>query len=363
MASPQTTHFHPRLPGWSSLLILIAGVLTLLSAGCAFDLQPVGLAPAPSASATQALSLAQAVLTETPLPALPGFDTPDPVSSPTATLDGTATATLTAWPNNTPTFGPSPTRTRTPTLTRYPTRTRAPSLTPTITHTPTVTFTPTPPPPLHQLVRPGLMSKVISPIHAELYAVSGDQGLVYVELVGEDGRVINQQVLEYQRDGRHVWAVPTIDFDIEAVSELARLQVRSTDAYNRPIAISSVDLILLSIGRNEINPSDPVPEPYLIRSPRHDETVQGGLLTIEGLARPVNDSPLILELMADDGALVASQTFNVPAPSGDQSHSPFTLQVPYQVSGSTPVRLILRQEGSRIPGSVALSSETILLEP
>jgi hypothetical protein len=53
----------------------------------------------------------------------------------------------------------------------------------------------------------------------------------------------------------------------------------------------------------------------------------------------------------------------VPPPAAPLSHTPLKFDVAYKVSTATPVRLIFRQEGSRIPGTVALSSQLIVLEP
>jgi hypothetical protein len=61
---------------------------------------------------------------------------------------------------------------------------------------------------------------------------------------------------------------------------------------------------------------------------------------------------------------IAISLVNVPAPSGDLSHTPFEVFIPYKVSTATPVRLVIRQESTgRIPGIVALSSMTLSLEP
>ena len=79
--------------------------------------------------------------------------------------------------------------------------------------------------------------------------------------------------------------------------------------------------------------------------------------------RPVNDSPVIFELIDEAGRVLVRQEFSVAPPSGALSHTPFQLSVPYKVSAPTPVRLVLRQEGSRIPGTVALNSQLIVLEP
>lgn len=293
----------------------------------------------------------------------PAADTATPAPTDTGTPVLTPTETITAWVQASHTPGPSPTATRTATLTRVPTRTRAPTNTPTITFTPTITLTPTPPAPALQLVRPGLMSKLISPIQMELYAITGAGGKVTVELIGEDGRVISRQVLDYKRPGRQIWITPELPFEIDAAAETARLQVSTLDEFNRLEWVSSTDVVLLGVGRNEITPSNTDEEPYLIRDPRSGTSVSGGLLVISALANPVNTSPLIIELVTEDGVAMSTKQIVVPEPTGDLSHTPFSVEIPYKVDGPTPVRLTIRQEGSRIPGNVALSSETITLLP
>jgi hypothetical protein len=245
-----------------------------------------------------------------------------------------------------------------------PSRTRTPSRTPTITNTPTITLTPTPPPPELYIARPGLLSRVVSPIQAEIYARPGPDGLVRVELIGEDGRLIVRQVLDYtQYIGRSIAFYPQIPFEINSAAETARLQVLTSDKAGRAVAIMSVDLVLLKVGRNEIFTPLVTQEPFIIRYPRTDQTFSGGELVIEGLIRPVTAAPILLEAIAEDGAVVFTKQFLIDPPSGELSHTPFQLIIPYKVDAPTPVRLIFRQEGSRIPGSIALSSLTITLEP
>jgi len=214
------------------------------------------------------------------------------------------------------------------------------------------------------LVRPGLMSKVLSPIQIEIYAISGPDGKLTVELVGEDGRVISRQIIDHGKSGpRRFWMVTDLPFEIDAVAETARLQISAVDAQNRPLALSSVDVLLLSVGRNEIYPPAITQESYLIRRPKEGDTIQGGVLRIEALARPVNDSPLFIELVNEAGVVISVKQVAVPAPSGELSHTPFSVEIPYKVNETTPVRLVFRQEGSRIPGTVALVSREIILEP
>lgn len=342
--------------GWLIAVVLAVAVLS----ACSVNWRQA-VAPLPTLVPT--LDLPE-FPTATPFPSAtptlePSFTLPaSSEPSAPATRAVTATRTLTPWGEDTATVGPSPTITLTPTITRTPTRTRKP------TFTPTITYTPTPPRPALYFLRPGLFSKVVSPIQTELYAVTGADGKITLELVGEDGRVISRQVISRGEDeGMRVWMAPEMPFEIEAAAEMARLQISSTDSFGRVIGLASVDLILLSVGRNEMNPPAIDQEPYLIRRPRAGDTVSGGVLEIEALARPVNESPLIIELVNESGTVLVTKKLAVEKPSGPLSHTPFTVEIPYRVSTSIPVRMVIRQEGSRIPGTVALLSRLIVLEP
>lgn len=340
-------------------IVFLLGALTACSFSSTGALPSPTLAAtlfiAPSVSEIPSLTSTPELTVEIPTEVLPA-DTAAPVGNPTRTI--------TAWANNTATAGPSPTPTRTATATRIPTHTLAPSRTPTITLTPTITFTPTPPPPLLYLVRPGLLSKVVSPIQLEFYATSGDDQRVTIELIGEDGRVISRQLINRDKDlPKRFWLARELPFEIDAAAETARLQISTSDSFGRQIALTSIDLILLSIGRNEINAPVIDQEPYLIRRPRPDQVVSGGILVIEALARPVNVSPLFIELSDETGRVISLKQVAVAPPSGPLSHTPFRVEIPYKVAAQTPVRLTIRQEGDRIPGTVALTSQLIVLEP
>lgn len=343
------------------------GMLAALLAGCGggFSLSNL-LTPTPTLPPTETLTLAPSLTlmpTQTPIP-------PTPTRGPTHTSEPSDTPTPLPTQTETHTPGPSPTPsrtftpTRTPTRTRIPTNTRTPSRTPTITLTPTITNTPTPPPPHLSIERPGLLSRVVSPIQAEIYAVPGEDDFVRLELLGEDGRVLYQLDTNYrQYRGRSIAFYPQIAYDIQAMAETGRLQVSTRDRYGRTIYLMSVELVLLRIGRAEIFAPEITQEPYLIRFPQDGQSISGGALLVSGLARPVNDSPIIVELIAEDGRIVASQTLTVAKPSGDQSHTPFLLEIPYRIDAPTPVRLTFRQEGSRIPGNAVLSSMQLVLQP
>ena len=149
-----------------------------------------------------------------------------------------------------------------------------------------------------------------------------------------------------------------------AQAETGRFSHQFKRLLGRLVGLASVDLVLLKIGSNQIYPPNIQLEPYVIRSPRNGDVLAGGTLLVTGLARPVNNSPIIIELIDEQGLVVGSAQIIVSAPSGDQTHTPFSLVVPYTVTGSTPVRMTIRQESdTRILGTVALTSLLITLEP
>jgi hypothetical protein len=286
-------------------------------------------------------------LAEEPAPAPP--DTP----APAATRTPRPSATLTITP------GPSPTATRTPTRTPTATNTRRPTLTRTMTQTSTPHMA------VVRISRPGLLSKVSSPFRVEAVAQTGEGGRAWLHLIGEDGRIITEQSLSYGRQENQRFIISQeVSFDITAAAEAGRLMISSRDSFGRTIGLSSVDLILMKTGRDELNPPAITWEPYIVRQPRTDTVVSGGVVAVSGIIRPVNDTPVIFELIDTAGRVVGAAETEISPPSGDYSHTPFRIGIPYQVSTSTPVRLVLRQQSDgRIPGTIALWSRVISLEP
>lgn len=268
---------------------------------------------------------------------------------PASNLPATDSATLTAWPTKvfTPSLGPTPTHT------------------PTATFTPTITSTPTPPLGSLRLIRPGPLSKISSPIKVEAMVTPGDDGNVYFDLMGEDGRIINhvEVNLKYNLE-QHVIITPKIDFKINAVAESARLVMFIKDKSGRLITLTSVDLFLLSLGDSEVNTPTFQQEPYLVRWPLFGETISGGVVHLIGLAKPLSNKPLVIELVDEQQKVIASAELQVPPPTGNLSHTPFEIDIPYSIKNEKQVRLSLRQESdNRIPGNIALSSLLLDLQP
>ena len=230
--------------------------------------------------------------------------------------------------------------------------------------TPTRKPSPTPSVPLSYLyiTRPGPLSKVTSPLTLLAQVIPGAGGVVRIELIGEDGRVLVREIERYNMPpGARFGIGPEINFEIHGVSEAARLQVSVFDPRGRPIAKSSVRLILLSLGDAEINPIEDFQEPFYITSPRADDVISGGVVTVQGRIRALNANPIVFELFDEKGQVVGSR--QIAPPSTDGTYQLFSADIPYALKQKTNVRLVIRQPDEDIPGDIALSSLTIILKP
>ncbi|HQF63104.1 MAG TPA: hypothetical protein PLT26_11430 [Anaerolineaceae bacterium] len=350
-------------------LILI--LLTLLLTACNPQGVPASQLLTPPALRTAAAWTATPTLTPTATFTATPTDTPTATPTDTPTITPTSTRT----PTETPYLSPTPTNnytpTRTPTLTRTPTPTRTNTRTPLPTNTrrpsatPTFTPTPTPYPALFHLSKPGPLSRVISPIDINANVIPGEDGLVYVDLIGEDGRYITREAYNFRAyRGMSVLVAPDLEYQITAASELARLEIYSRDNVGRVSDLTSVDLILMQVGVPEVfSGGDPL-EPYIIRAPRSDTVLAGDSVMVFALIQPVNNFPVIFELLDDQGVVVGSYTLDAPTPIEGHTHAAVYVNVPFTVTAETPARLIIRQESiGRIPGTVALTSIALTLLP
>jgi len=239
------------------------------------------------------------------------------------------------------------------------------SATPTlnIQRSPIPTKTPTIPEAAIQIISPGSLSKVISPIKIEAYAQPGAENKVFVELIGENGQVIASEIRKYQNLSR-LWAPVNLDFSfkLDKTAEFARLQIRTEDEFHRTIAISPIHLILQSNGINKIYPNTIRIDRCIIHSPRINEVNTGNLLIIDGKFLPFNDQPILIELITETGYVINSKYIQLQPISSDPLIT-FKVDIPYQVSTRTPVRLTISQKDERIPGNLYVYSQLLVIEP
>lgn len=314
--------------------------------------------------------------------------TSNAIASKTAEALPTLTKTVTLTPTNTiipTTAGPSPTATRTPKPSHTPTSTvtLTPSITPTVTltpsptntsthtPTPTPTLTPTPEPPDEipfanvQIIHPNHLSKVVSPIELYTFVAPGGDGRIRVELTGEDGRLLYRQVFIFTDTpvGARINLNASVAFEIVGVAETARLTVSVNDEYERLKSLSSVDLVLLGDGQADLTPSGDLLENIFIQQPMIKTLVQGNSVLVSGRARTGNDQPLLVELVAIDGRILGSRLAGIAPLQEDGGHRLFAAEVPFSVNSPTWVRVTVRDNSGRLPGTKHISSVEVLLSP
>ncbi|MGE5223787.1 MAG: hypothetical protein ACM3PY_15220, partial [Omnitrophica WOR_2 bacterium] len=254
-------------------------------------------------------------------------------STPTAT-DSLAVSTATSLPDLA--FSPAPSAT----IPAVPTGTPVPpgnSIAPeTLKPSPTATL----PPATIQILSPGPASKAVSPIHVNAYLAPGARGNITLELLGEDGRLLVRKILSFAPVPK-VHVLEDLDFEISAAAEAGRLQISTEDKDGRIVALASVDILLMALGQNDINPPGDLAEDFIIREPAPRALIQGGIVTVAGLARPVGTDPLIVELIAPDGKPAGpTRLLDVQRPAGG-GYAPFSIDMPYSVTAQTWALIVI----------------------
>ena len=215
---------------------------------------------------------------------------------------------------------------------------------------------------LLRIAAPGPMSKVISPIDFAVYIDPNYTGLTRIQLLGEDGRQLYSKAFRtFSNVGSPTRVVEQINFEIRGAAEVGRLQVSTVDQYGRMQAFNSVRLLLLSVGENELTPPYPPVERVLLRTPKMDQEIGGGLISVDGEIQPVNDSPVVLELYDSNGTAISSRILTMhPA---DATYQPFSTIIPYKIGSKTLARLTIHQADDRIDGLAYLYSVNLTLDP
>lgn len=229
---------------------------------------------------------------------------------------------------------------------------------------PTKTLTPAPdlPPAGVQIMSPGPASKVVSPLEVYVNLRPGSRGNVIFELLGEDGRLLVRKIISVNPD-RRLNVAADLEFEIPVVAEAGRLVVSSEDDSGRVVVLSSVDLLLLSIGQNDITPGGARPETLIIREPTVSTLIQGGTLIISGIAQPAGEGQLTIELIADDGRRLINPRLVPLTPDPESSYTEYSIELPYNVEKTTWVLVVVSESSGRIPGITHLSSVRVLLSP
>jgi hypothetical protein len=271
-----------------------------------------------------------AVAVSTPLP-------PDYILTVVALTGESAFATASA-------LAPPPTETATPTETPLPT-TPLPSPTPTFepgfTEFAEIRF-----------ISPGPMSSIVSPVNLQVLLVSGESQLVRVDLLGEDGRVLQRTLERVTRDPNGgVYRNFELDFEIRAVSEKGYIRISSKDDRKRIQSLNTMPVLLYSVGENQITPiGNMMYERVMYEGLEEGDEVFGGVLNLKGRFWPVNTQPVFLDMTTAEGKVVSSRMLDF---EGIDTEA-FETTLPYKITEPTLVRLSIHQDSLDLPSDSEL---------
>jgi len=304
-------------------------------------------------------------------------ETPVPTLYPTEYIPTVIAMTLEAQgidlnpddqPTESPTEPPSPTPTEQPTQISLPDPTQAlPTPVPEGTPSPPDDQEPIPtgdiPISINQILSPGSGSKVISPFTMRAAVKPGDNSVVHIELLGQDGQLLMREVRTFQTlETDWLTLGSEIIYGINSVAESGRLQVSIEDEHGRLKSVSSIDLVLQSMGNQDLNQPGDEFEDIVLESPRSYLLIQDGTMRVAGMARLRTGQPLRIEIVTSDGRIVGTRQVSVNPSQGSQ-YETFAIDVPYNISYTNRVRVQVWEPASRIPGIINLSSVEVLLSP
>ena len=150
-----------------------------------------------------------------------------------------------------------------------------------------------------------------------------------------------------------------ITFEISDDAALARLQIITEDKYGRIQAQAAEHLLLLSRGDAQLNIPDAPEARCVISSPGGNAEAHGGTLPFRGEFVPFNETPLLIELLDEDGTSLAQGKVIL----SEEARQPFSGTVSYEVESPVHALLTVRQEDDRIPGVMRLCSRPVTLYP
>jgi hypothetical protein len=227
-----------------------------------------------------------------------------------------------------------------------PTETPLPTETP-IPTTPLPTATPTFEPGFTdfaqiRFISPGPMSSLVSPINLQVLLVSGESQIVRIELLGEDGRVLQRGLERVRRDPNGgVYRNFDLAFEIRAVSEKGYIRISSKDDRGRIQALNTMPVLLYSVGSNQINPvGNMMYERVMYEGLEDGDEVYGGVVNLKGRFWPFNEQPVFLDLTQADGKVISARVLDF---KGIDTQS-FETTLPYKVTEPTLVRLSIHQD-------------------
>ncbi len=215
-----------------------------------------------------------------------------------------------------------------------------------------------------QILSPGPLSKVGTPIQINAYLSPGDNSQAWVALFGEDGRLLVRDTHAlFAERGYKAHLIEDLDFEIPGAAETARLEISIYDEYGRILALATQDLVLLSTGASDVNLPRDLYEGIVIQQPAPSRLIQGGELVVAGITRYAPGGELHVEVVDAGGEVIASQVIGVSETQLGEGYRPYAGAILYGLGSPTWVRVLVSARDGRMSGLVHVSSVVVLLSP
>lgn len=188
---------------------------------------------------------------------------------------------------------------------------------------------------------PGPMSSLTSPFIMNAIIAAGESDKIQVDLLGEDGRVLQRFIQKLERNPLGIFQRFEFDFEIRAVSEAGYIRVSTKDDFSRMQALNTMPVLLYSVGTTLVNPvGNLIYERVAMDGFKEKTPFYAGQAAIKGRIWPYNDEPVFVDLVTTDNKIISTR---IIATNGNDAQ-PFETVLPYKVTEPTPARLTFRQD-------------------
>jgi hypothetical protein len=211
---------------------------------------------------------------------------------------------------------------------------------------------------------PGPGSQVVSPVRVTGWAGPSSGGRIYIRLIGEEGQVLARSttfILAPEGSaGQYIVLVP---FTLSGVAEAGLVEVSTNGPTTGSLEhISTRPVVFLSVGPDRVHTNPTVAEKLSLFSPRANQVLRGGAVSVSGAAVLDEDLPLLVELLDRTGAIIASTEVELQAPVLGELGT-FQTQLTYLVPFAQYGTVAVTERGQHPPSVRHYTSVRVWLEP
>jgi hypothetical protein len=210
---------------------------------------------------------------------------------------------------------------------------------------------------------PGPGSRVASPLVVRGMADSTFEQNLVVRLVGDDGTELGLTAVTIAAEmGQRGPFEATLPFTVSGEQQ-AFIQVFATSPRDGGVAHLNAVGVMLTDGAVEVRPfTADGTERIIITQPLLAAEMSGGLVQVVGEGIASFEQTLLVELLDENGMILASQPVIVNAPDLGQP-STFSAELPYSVAATSPGRVVVRDVSPAFGGDTHLASVEVTLSP